>query len=189
MTTERNRATHSCRHRSIRDDNHNEQSRTPLTSSGERHRRPDETLATLVANATLCSSGVCLATPLVVGLITGPASVRDARGHRRTLGREPRRIGPLAQPISENARRRSGGRSGTLRRALFVNHVSAPWSLVVLFGVVAFVAGLIEASLWATQGMYSCWAPSSRGLGFAGRVWQSAICLMVGGLFVYSVAG
>ena len=81
------------------------------------------------------------------------------------------------------------GGPGLFVGALFVNHVSAPWSLVVLFGVVAFVAGLIEASLWATQGMYLLLgAILGGGLGFAGRVWQSAICLMVGGLFVYSVA-
>jgi len=57
----------------------------------------------------------------------------------------------------------------------------------VLFGVVAFVAGLIEASLWATRVCTSCWRHPRRGLALP-TVWQSAICLMVGGLFVYSVA-
>ena len=81
------------------------------------------------------------------------------------------------------------GGPGLALGALFVNHDHSPWSLVVLFGVVAFVAGLIEASLWATQGMYLVLgAILGGGLGFTGRVWQSALCLMAGGLFVYGVA-
>jgi hypothetical protein len=81
------------------------------------------------------------------------------------------------------------GGPGLALGALFVNHVSAPWSLVVLFGVVAFVAGFIEASLWATQGMYLLLgAILGGGLAFTGRIWQSALCLMVGGLFVYFIA-
>jgi hypothetical protein len=81
------------------------------------------------------------------------------------------------------------GGPGLALGAYFVTHVHAPWSLVVLFGVVAVIAGLIEASLWATQGMYLLLgAILGGGLGFAGRIWQSSLCLMVGGLFVYSVA-
>jgi hypothetical protein len=81
------------------------------------------------------------------------------------------------------------GGPGLALGALFVAHVHAPWSLVVLYGVVAFIAGLIEASLWATQGMYLLLgAILGGGLGFAGRIWQSSLCLMVGGLFVYVVA-
>src|SRR5271170_5124602 len=81
------------------------------------------------------------------------------------------------------------GGPGLALGALFVNHESAGWSLVVLFGAVAFVAGLIEASLWATQGMYLLLgAILGGGLGFTGRVWQSAVCLTLGGLLVYFVA-
>jgi uncharacterized membrane protein YccC len=81
------------------------------------------------------------------------------------------------------------GGPGLALGALFVTHVHAAWSLVVLFGAVAFVAGVIEASLWATQGMYLLLgAVLGGGLGFAGRIWQSALCLMVGGLFVYAAA-
>jgi uncharacterized membrane protein YccC len=81
------------------------------------------------------------------------------------------------------------GGPGLALGALFVAHVQAAWSLVVLFGVVAFIGGLIEASLWATQGMYLLLgAVLGGGLGFEGRIWQSALCLMVGGLFVYVVA-
>ena len=82
------------------------------------------------------------------------------------------------------------GGPGLALGALFVNHVSPAWTLVVLFGVVAAVAGLIEASLWATQGMYLLLgAILGGGLAFAGRIWQSTLSLMVGGLFVYVLAG
>jgi len=134
-------------------------------------------------------AALCLATPLVVGLITG----QRAYGTLVAIGA----LWGVSQDGSDRWRNRSprmlgvalAGGPGLALGALFVNHVSAPWSLVVLFGVVAFVAGLIEASLWATQGMYLLLgAILGGGLGFAGRVWQSAFCLMVGGLFVYSVA-
>ncbi len=53
----------------------------------------------------------------------------------------------------------------------------------------ALIAGLIEASLWATQGMYLLLgAILGGGLGFTGRIWQSALCIVVGGLLVYFVA-
>lgn len=134
-------------------------------------------------------AALCLATPLIIGLITG----QRAYGTLVALGA----LWAVSQDGLDRWRNRShrmlgvalAGGPGLAIGALFVNHVSAPWSLVVLFGVVAFVAGLIEASLWATQGMYLLLgAILGGGLGFPGRVWQSAICLMVGGLFVYVVA-
>lgn len=135
-------------------------------------------------------AAVCLATPLIIGLITG----QRAYGTLVALGA----LWAVSQDGLDRWRNRSkrmlgvalAGGPGLALGALFVNHVSGPWSLVVLFGVVAFVAGLIEASLWATQGMYLLLgAILGGGLGFTGRVGQSAICLMVGGLFVYVVAG
>lgn len=73
--------------------------------------------------------------------------------------------------------------------ALFVNHVSATGGLVALFGVVALAAGFIEASLWATQGMYlQLGAIIGGGLRFTGREWQAALCVSAGALFVYFVA-
>jgi uncharacterized membrane protein YccC len=134
-------------------------------------------------------AAVCLATPLIIGLIT------DERAYGTLVA-----IGALwavSQDGSDRWRNRSprllgvalAGGPGLAVGALFVNHVSAPWSLVVLFGVVAFIAGLVEASLWATQGMYLLLgAILGGGLGFTGRVWQSALCLMVGGLLVYAAA-
>jgi uncharacterized membrane protein YsdA (DUF1294 family) len=95
-----------------------------------------------------------LATPLVVGLITGQRAYGtlvaigalwgvSQDGSDRWRSRAPRLLGVALV-----------GGPGLAVGALFVNHVRAAWALVVLFGVVAFVAGLIEASLWATQGMY-----------------------------------
>jgi hypothetical protein len=81
------------------------------------------------------------------------------------------------------------GGPGLLLGALFANHVSEGWALVAFFGVVALIAGFIEASLWATQGMYLLLgAILGGGLGFAGREWQSASCIVAGGLLVYLVA-
>ena len=81
------------------------------------------------------------------------------------------------------------GGPGLLVGALFANHVHSSWALVTFFGAVALMAGIIEASLWATQGMYLLLgAILGGGLGFAGRVWQSAGCIVAGGLFVYLVA-
>jgi uncharacterized membrane protein YccC len=130
-----------------------------------------------------------LATPLVIGLISGQRAYGtlvalgalwavSQDGLDRWRNRSPRMLGVAV-----------AGGPGLALGALFVNHVHAPWSLVVLFGAVAFIAGLIEASLWATQGMYlMLGAILGGGLGFAGRIWQSTLCLIVGVLFVYSIA-
>ncbi len=73
--------------------------------------------------------------------------------------------------------------------AFFVSHIGATWALVLLFGAVAVVAGLIEASLWATQGMYLLLgAILGGGLRFTGHIGQAALCVGVGALFVYFVA-
>jgi fusaric acid resistance family protein len=134
-------------------------------------------------------AAVCLAAPLIIGLITG----QRAYGTLVALGA----LWAVSQDGLDRWRNRSqrmlgvalAGGPGLALGALFVNHVSASWSLVVLFGVVAFAAGIIEASLWATQGMYLLLgAILGGGLGFTGRIWQSALCVMVGGLLVYVVA-
>jgi hypothetical protein len=132
---------------------------------------------------------LCLATPLIIGLIAN----ERAYGTLVALGA----LWAVSQDGLDRWRTRSNrmlgvalaGGPGLALGALFVNHVSATWSLVALFGVIAFVAGLIEASLWATQGMYLLLgAILGGGLSFTGRVWQSALCLMVGDFFVYAVA-
>jgi uncharacterized membrane protein YccC len=134
-------------------------------------------------------AAVCLATPLLVGLATnqraygtlvalGALWAVSQDGLDRWRNRAPRLLGVAI-----------AGGPGLLIGALFVNHVEAPWALVVLFGAVALIAGFIEASLWATQGMYLLLgAILGGGLGFTGRIWQSALCIVAGGLFVYLVA-
>jgi uncharacterized membrane protein YccC len=131
----------------------------------------------------------CLATPLIIGLITGQRAYGtlvaigalwgiSQDGLDRWHNRSPRILGVAF-----------AGGPGLALGALFVNHVDSPWALVALFGGVAFVAGLIEASLWATQGMYLLLgAILGGGLAFTGRIWQSALYVMVGGLFVYAMA-
>ncbi len=134
-------------------------------------------------------AAVCLAAPLLVGLATNQRAYGtlvalgalwgvSQDGLDRWRNRAPRLLGVAL-----------AGGPGLLVGALFANHVSAPWALVAFFGAVALVAGLIEASLWATQGMYLLLgAILGGGLGFAGRVWQSALCIVAGGLLVYAVA-
>jgi hypothetical protein len=134
-------------------------------------------------------AALCLATPLVVGLLISQRGYGtlvalgalwgvSQDGLDRWHNRAPRLLGVALL-----------GGPGLALGAFFVNHVHAPWALVVLFGAVAFLAGFIEASLWATQGMYLLLGTIlGGGLSFTGRIWQSALCPMVGGLFVYAVA-
>jgi fusaric acid resistance family protein len=131
----------------------------------------------------------CLAIPLVAGLVTS----QRAYGTLTALGA----LWAVSQDGSDRWRNRAprmlgvalAGGPGLALGAIFVNQVHASWSLVVLFGVVAFVAGVIEASLWATQGMYLLLgAILGGGLGFTGRIWESALCLTMGALFVYATA-
>lgn len=71
----------------------------------------------------------------------------------------------------------------------FVTQVRSPWALVLLLGAVAVVAGVIEASLWSSTGMYLLLgAIIGGGLGFAGRTWQAALAISIGALWVYFVA-
>ena len=63
------------------------------------------------------------------------------------------------------------------------------WAVVGLLALVAILAGLIEASMYATQGMYLLLgAIVGEGLGFHGREWQSGVCIGAGALWVYLVA-
>lgn len=132
---------------------------------------------------------MCLAAPLLIGLASGHTAYGtlvalgalwgvSQDGLDRWRNRAPRLLGVAL-----------AGGPGLFIGALFANHVMAPWALVAFFGAVALIAGFIEASLWATQGMYLLLgAILGGGLGFAGRVWQSALCIVAGGLLVYVVA-
>ena len=131
----------------------------------------------------------CLTTPLVVGLLIGQRSYGtlvalgslwgvSQDGLDRWRVRAPRLLGAaLAAGV------------GVIVGSEFVTQVRSPWSLVVLLGVVAFAAGVIEASLWSSTGMYVLLgAIIGGGLGFAGRTWQAALAISVGALWVYFVA-
>ena len=73
--------------------------------------------------------------------------------------------------------------------SFFETHVTSTPALVVLLGVMALAAGVIEASLWSTQGMYLLLgAIIGSGLGFAGRTWQASLAVACGALWVYAVA-
>ena len=73
--------------------------------------------------------------------------------------------------------------------SFFETHVTSTASLVVLLGVVALAAGVIEASLWSTQGMYLLLgAIIGSGLGFAGHTWEASLAVASGALWVYAVA-
>ena len=73
--------------------------------------------------------------------------------------------------------------------SFFGTHLTSTAALVVLLGVMALAAGVIEASLWSTQGMYLLLgAIIGSGLGFAGHTWQASLAVACGALWVYAVA-
>ncbi len=78
---------------------------------------------------------------------------------------------------------------GVLVGATFANHVSASWSIIILYGAVAVIAGYVEASNHATVGAYLLVGTIlGGGLRFAGTVWQSALAIALGSLWVFLVA-
>ncbi len=74
---------------------------------------------------------------------------------------------------------------GVMLGASFVNHETASWTLIVLYGVVAVLAGYVEASNRATAGTYLLVGTIlGGGLEFPGRIWQSALAVALGSLWV-----
>lgn len=132
----------------------------------------------------------CLTSPLVVGLIIGQRSLGtlvalgalwgvSQDGLDRWRVRAPRLLGVAA-----------AAGVGIVVGSEFVTVVKAPGALVLLLGVVALVAGVIEASLLSTTGMYLLLGTIiGGGLGFAGRTWQAAVAVSLGALWVYFIAG
>ena len=131
----------------------------------------------------------CLTTPLVIGLLTGQRSYGtlvalgtlwgvSQDGLDRWRIRSPRLLGAaLAAGV------------GVVVGSEFVTQVRSPWALVLLLGAVALAAGVVEASLWSSTGMYLLLgAIIGGGLGFAGRTWQAAVAISIGALWVYFVA-
>jgi uncharacterized membrane protein YccC len=131
----------------------------------------------------------CLTVPLVIGVLVDQRSYGtlvalgalwgiSQDGLDRWRLRGPRLLGvALAAAV------------GIAIGSFFETHVTSTSSLVVLLGVIALVAGVIEASLWSTQGMYLLLgAIIGSGLGFAGHTWEASLAVACGALWVYSVA-
>lgn len=131
----------------------------------------------------------CLSTPLVVGLVTNQRlyGIIVAFGALWAIGQdgldEWRVRGPRLLWVTAAAG------AGVAIGAAYVSYDSGEWSLTVLFGIVALIAGFIEASNWATQGSFLLVGSIvGAGLQFNGKIWQSFLCVASGGLFVYVVA-
>ena len=131
----------------------------------------------------------CLTVPLVIGVLVGQRSYGtlvalgalwgiSQDGLDRWRLRGPRLLGvAIAAAI------------GIAIGSFFATHVTSSAAIVVLLGVVALVAGVIEASLWSTQGMYLVLGTIiGSGLGFAGHTWQASLAVACGALWVYAVA-
>jgi len=79
--------------------------------------------------------------------------------------------------------------AGVFVGAEFVAHVAGPSAVVILLGIAAIIAGVIEASMYSAQGMYLLIGVIiGAGLGFKGHVWQSALCFVLGASWLYFVA-
>jgi uncharacterized membrane protein YccC len=79
--------------------------------------------------------------------------------------------------------------TGATVGASFIGFDNAEWALTLLFGVMALVAGFVEASNWATPGAYLLIGTIvGAGLQFSGKVWQSCSAIFLGALWVYFVA-
>lgn len=79
--------------------------------------------------------------------------------------------------------------AGVAIGAGFVNEHHGAAALVILFSVAALVAGYIEASNRATAGVFLLSGTIlGGGLEFIGKVWQSALAIALGALWVYAVA-
>lgn len=131
----------------------------------------------------------CLSVPLVLGALSAERSLAtlvalgalwgiSQDGLDRWRIRSRRMLGvALTAPV------------GIVVGSVFMTLVHSSWAFVVVVGLVAVVAGVIEASLWSTAGMYLLLgAIIGAGLGFAGRTWQAAVLIGAGVLWVYVVA-
>ncbi|NNN00859.1 MAG: hypothetical protein HKL86_03395 [Acidimicrobiaceae bacterium] len=130
-----------------------------------------------------------MTTPLVIGLIIGQRSYGTlvALGSLWGVSQDGLDRWRIRAPRLQGVAIASG--VGVVVGSEFVTLVSSPWALIALLGVVAFVAGVIEASLWSSAGMYVLLGTIiGGGLGFAGRTWQAALAISLGVLWVYAVA-
>lgn len=131
----------------------------------------------------------CLSAPLIVGLIINQRfySIVMAIGALWAISQdgldEWHVRGPRLLWVAIS------GTAGVGIGALFVNHHSSNLALVVLYGVVAFVAGCIEASNRATAGAYLLIGTIlGGGLGFTGKIGPATLAVALGSLLVLVVA-
>jgi len=82
-----------------------------------------------------------------------------------------------------------GGGVGFALGATLIEQSTTTWALALFSGVVALVAGFVEASGWPTQGAYLLLGSIlGAGLGITGPVWRPSLCLFGGALLLYAVA-
>lgn len=134
-------------------------------------------------------AALCMTTPIVLGIVLHQRAYSTAvslgalwgvsqDGSDRWRQRGPRLLGVSV----------AGGVGLTLGSE-FLRFSSGDWAVVGLLALVSLAAGLIEASMYATQGMYFLLGTIvGEGLGFSGREWQSGLCIAGGALWVYVVA-
>jgi uncharacterized membrane protein YccC len=134
-------------------------------------------------------AAMCLSVPLIIGLIVhqrlyaivagiGALWAISQDGLDEWHDRGPRLLWVAV-----------AGGIGVALGATVVDHDSTTWVLVLAVGLVALVAGFVEASNHATAGAYLVIGTVlGVGLEFRGQVWQSSLAIVIGALWVYLVA-
>lgn len=167
--------------------------RSESASKSARDVRPTPTLPTR-ATSTLelrlsLRAAFCISTPLIVGVIIDQRlySIIFAIGSLWAVSQDGVDDWHVRGPRLLWVALASG--SGDLLGASFAGHHNPSWALIVLYAGVAVIAGYIEASNRTTAGMYLLVGTIlGAGLGFKGMVWQSALALALGALWVFLVA-
>jgi uncharacterized membrane protein YccC len=159
----------------------NEDDRRTLTSPLRVKPTPEILLSVRAA--------LCLTSPLIVGVIINQReySIIFAIGALWAVSQDGLDEWQVRGPRLLSVAVSSG--IGVVLGATFANHVSASWTLIALYGVVALLAGYVEASNRATAGTYLLVGTIlGGGLEFPGRIWQSALAVALGSLWVVLVA-
>jgi uncharacterized membrane protein YccC len=159
----------------------NNESRRALTSSLRIKPTPELRLSFRAA--------LCLTAPLIVGVVIHQReySILFAIGSLWAVSQdgldEWHVRGPRLLWVG------LAGGLGVLLGATFTNHESAGWALIILYSAVALLAGYLEASNRATAGTYLLVGTIlGGGLVFRGKVWQCALAIALGSLWVFLVA-
>lgn len=135
-------------------------------------------------------AAICISVPLLVGLIIhqrlyaivasiGALWAISQDGLDAWPARGPRLLWVVG-----------AGGLGVALGSSFVDHHDAAWETILFVGVMALVAGFVEASNHATAGAYLLIGTIlGVGLEFTGQEWESTLAIMIGALWVYVVAG